>query len=77
MIQFQHLGKDKIEMDFAIFVIAFNLEKLHKKVKNMSKKRKKADFLCVCVIFFTEKLILQKNHAKKLQNGCVIKKRLP
>lgn len=35
--RFRHAGKDKIKMDFAIFAIAFNILKLHRK---MTKKRK-------------------------------------
>ena len=35
--RFRHAGIDKIKMDFAIFAIAFNILKLHRK---MTKKRK-------------------------------------
>ena len=37
--RFRHVGKDKIKMDFAVFAIAFNILKLHRK---MTKKRKTA-----------------------------------
>ncbi len=38
--RFRHTGKDKIKMDFAIFAIAFNILKLHRKT---TKKRKTAN----------------------------------
>ena len=37
--RFRHVGKDKVKMDFAIFAIAFNILKLHRKT---TKKRKTA-----------------------------------
>ena len=31
--RFRHFGKDKVEMDFAFFAIAFNLKKMCRKLK--------------------------------------------
>ena len=41
--RFRHFGQDKVEMDFSIFAIAFNIGKLYNKKKNSSKKAKKED----------------------------------
>jgi hypothetical protein len=43
--RFRHFGLDKVKMDFAIFVIAFNVGKLYNKSKNTSKKRKNRLFI--------------------------------
>ena len=44
--RFRHFDKDKVMMDFAIFAIAFNMGKMHRKaeciVKNMDKHRQKS-----------------------------------
>jgi len=40
--RFRHFGLDKVKMDFAIFAIAFNIGKLHNKVKNTPQNQKKA-----------------------------------
>jgi hypothetical protein len=62
--RFRHFGKDKIEMDFAIFAIAFNFEKLHKKAKNTTKMTKNPTF-CVFVLFCKQKSQYdKKNHAQ-------------
>ena len=60
--RFRHFGKDKIKMDFAIFAIAFNLEKLHKKVQNTSKMPKNPTFF-VFVLFFKR---INQYHKKNL-----------
>jgi hypothetical protein len=39
--RFRHFGLDKVKMDFAIFVIAFNIGKMYNKAKNSSKRKKK------------------------------------
>ena len=39
--RFRHFGLDKVKMDFAIFVIAFNIGKMYNKAKNSSKRQKK------------------------------------
>jgi len=40
--RFRHFALDKVEIDFAIFAIAFNLGKLNNKARNRSKKQKES-----------------------------------
>jgi hypothetical protein len=67
----RHFGLDKIEMDFAIFAIAFNLGKLHNKAQNASKKQGKSSvfdknqLFCVFLIIFTQKKSISKIFAKQ------------
>jgi len=55
--RFRHSGLDKVKMDFAIFAIAFNVGKLHKKTKKTSKNQEislfivKNMFICGFVLF--------------------------
>ena len=53
--RFRHAGKDKIKMDFAIFAIAFNILKLHRKTiktrKTVKKSHKNTQIL-LFIIFF-------------------------
>jgi hypothetical protein len=56
-------------MDFAIFAIAFNLGKLFKKVKNVSKKQKKSTIFTKNQFFFglMMRLTPKKNVSRKNQ----------
>lgn len=53
--RFRHFDKDKVMMDFAIFAIAFNIEKMSKKGESIDKKSvksvNKADFYVSILIF--------------------------
>jgi transposase len=63
--RFRHLDKDKVMMDFAIFAIAFNLGKMHRKansiVKNTNKYRQNSQisktYICylTIIVFYREK----------------------
>lgn len=53
--RFRHKGWDKVNMDFAVLVMAFNLQKLHNKtIKQTTKGKttpKSNQYLLICVIF--------------------------
>ena len=42
--RFRHFGKDKVNMDFALFAIAFNIKKMTAKVRKQEKMRTIAGF---------------------------------
>ncbi|MFV0553287.1 MAG: hypothetical protein ACK5LR_01155, partial [Mangrovibacterium sp.] len=58
---FRHFGKDKVEMDFGILAIAFNLKKLHKRMQLGLKTMLKSFF----VAFFELKPHLQRLKIEK------------
>ncbi|GHV43594.1 hypothetical protein FACS1894180_3150 [Bacteroidia bacterium] len=53
--RFRHFGKDKVMMDFAVFVVAFNIGKLFNKQRISMIKALKSLFvakkLLVCIVF--------------------------
>jgi transposase len=53
--RFRHFDKDKVMMDFAIFAIAFNIEKMYRKArtndKNATKSAKQARFSVFVLLF--------------------------
>jgi hypothetical protein len=54
--RFRHFGKDKVLMDFILFAVSFNIGKIHNKVQNRSKgKKKSAQSACffVFILFFS------------------------
>ena len=66
--RFRHFGKDKVNMDFALFAIAFNIKKMAAKVRKQEKMRTIAGF------FVSYKLIWglgRTYHAKKHKNGSI------
>jgi hypothetical protein len=49
--RFRHKGKDRVMMDFAIFAIAFNLLKTHRKAKNTPQNGQNPDNFVINPIF--------------------------
>ena len=50
--RFRHFGKEKVMMDFAIFAIAFNLLKMHRKKNQAAKKHQYIRFYTYIFLFF-------------------------
>lgn len=67
--RYRHAGKDKLEMDFAIFAIAFNILKLHKKAtkkrKNAKNSLQNAKMLLFNIIFSYPKQKIQISASKE------------
>jgi len=49
--RFRHFGKDRVMMDFAIFAVAFNLLKMHRKAKNTPQNGQNPDNFVINTIF--------------------------
>jgi transposase len=58
--RFRHSGKQLVMMDFAIFAIAFNIQKTHRKGKTTSKKQKNTPNSVVCIYNLT--LLLKRSN---------------
>lgn len=71
--RFRHFNKDKVLMDFAIFAIAFNIQKMHKRAriinKNESEPTKKTHFAVILLLFTL--------YAKKVVKVATIENRNP
>jgi hypothetical protein len=49
--RFRHFGKDRVMMDFAIFAVAFNLLKTHRKAKNTPQNGQNPDNFVIKTTF--------------------------
>jgi hypothetical protein len=73
--RFRHVGKDKIKMDFAIFAIAFNILKLHRKITNKRKTAKNSPENTQITLFIVSYCYLeQKNQSLPRRNQFIEKK---
>ena len=63
--RFRHFGKDKINMDFAFFAIAFNIKKMAAKSRKQGKTHAKVHHFTLHATSYKPYMDLQGNHQQK------------